>query len=109
MFTEERPIQRAAGMDRQHGWVQWDLRHVRYSAKTGELLRGHLPQSRGKHQIRDEDRPKHTPPGTQYLLIRAGRAGSRIGTLCRKMHDEQGQVAVREFKVCWRWPRSTVR
>jgi transposase len=79
--------------------VQWDPRHVRLlHPKTGELLREHLPQSRGKHQIKDEDRPKHTPPGTQYLLIRAGRAGSQIGTLCRKMYDEQGQVAVRRIQ-----------
>jgi transposase len=79
--------------------VQWDLRHVRLlHPKTGELLREHLPQVRGKHQIKDEDRPKQTPPGTLYLLIRAGRAGSQIGALCRKMYDEQGQVAVRRIQ-----------
>jgi transposase len=79
--------------------VQWDLRHVRLlHPKTGELLREHLPQVRGKHQIKDEDRPKQTPPGTQYLLTRAGRAGQQIGALCRKMYDEQGQVAVRRIQ-----------
>jgi len=79
--------------------VQWDLRHVRLlHPQTGELLREHLPQVRGKHQIKDEDRPKQTPPGTQYLLTRAGRAGQQIGVLCRKMYDEQGQIAVRRIQ-----------
>src|SRR5881227_2758144 len=45
--------------------VQWDHRYVRLlHPQTGELLREHLPQVRGKHQIKDEDRPKQTPPGT---------------------------------------------
>jgi transposase len=79
--------------------VQWDLRHVRLlHPQTGELLREHLPQVRGKHQIKDEDRPKQTPPGTQYLLTRAGRTGQQIGALCRKMYGEQGQIAVRRIQ-----------
>ena len=79
--------------------VQWDLRHVRLlHPQTGELLREHLPQVRGKHQIKDEDRPKQTPPGTQYLLTRAGRAGPQIVALCRKMYGEQGQIAVRRIQ-----------
>jgi len=54
--------------------VQWDLRHVRLlHPQTGELLREHLPQVRGKHRIQDEDRPKQTPPGTQHLSLRADR------------------------------------
>jgi len=61
-------------------------------------LREHLPQVRGKHPIQDEDRPKQTPPGTQYLLTRAGRAGRQIGALCRKMYGEQGQIAVRRMQ-----------
>jgi transposase len=79
--------------------VQWDLRHVRLlHPQTGELLREHLHQVRGKHQIKDEDRPNQTPPGTQYLLTRAGRAGQQIGALCRKMYGEQGQIAVRRIQ-----------
>lgn len=79
--------------------VQWDLRHVRLlHPQTGELLREHLPQMRGKHQIKDEDRPKQTPPGTQYLLLRADRAGSQMGALCRGMYGEQGQIAVRRIQ-----------
>lgn len=66
--------------------------------QTGELLREHLPQVRGRHRIKDEDRPKHTPPGTQYLLLRAGRAGPQIGAVCRRMYEEQGPEAVRRIQ-----------
>ena len=79
--------------------VQWDHRYVRLlHPQTGELLREHLPQVRGKHRIKDEDRPKHTPPGIQHLLLRAGRAGQQIGVVCRKMYEEEGQVAVRRIQ-----------
>src|SRR5438309_3691162 len=79
--------------------VQWDHRYVRLlHPQTGELLREHLPQVRGKHRIKDEDRPKQTPPGTQYLLLRAGRAGQQIGAVCRRMYAEEGQVAVRRIQ-----------
>jgi hypothetical protein len=79
--------------------VQWDHRCVRLlHPQTGELLREHLPQVRGKHRIKDEDRPKQTPPGTQHLLLRAGRAGQQIGVVCRRMYEEEGQVAVRRIQ-----------
>jgi len=79
--------------------VQWDLRQVRLlHPQTGELLREHLRQERGKHRIQDEDRPKHTPPGTQHLLLRATRIGTQIGALCHAMHDQQGQAAVRRIQ-----------
>src|SRR5712692_10142982 len=79
--------------------VQWDLRHVRLlHPQTGELLREHLRQARGRHRIKDEDRPKQTPPGTQYLLLRAGRAGEHMGAVCRRMYEEEGQVAVRRIQ-----------
>jgi len=79
--------------------VQWDLRHVRLlHPQTGALLREHLRQERGKHRIQDQDRPKHTPPGTQHLLLRADRTGAQVGALCRAMHDEQGQAAVRRIQ-----------
>jgi transposase len=79
--------------------VQWDHRYVRLlHPQTGELLREHLPQVRGKHRIKDEDRPKQTPPGTQHLLLRAGRAGQQIGVMCRRMYEAEGQVAVRRIQ-----------
>ena len=79
--------------------VQWDLRQVRLlHPQTGALLREHLRQERGKHRIKDEDRPKHTPPGTQHLLLRATRIGTQIGAFCHAMHDQQGQEAVRRIQ-----------
>jgi transposase len=78
--------------------VQWDLRHVRLlNPGTGQLLREHLRQARGGHRIQDQDRPKHTPLGTQQLLCRADHAGEQIGVLCRGMHREHGETAVRRI------------
>jgi len=76
--------------------VQWDVRHVRLlNPSTGQLLREHLRQARGGHRIQDRDRPTHTPLSTQQLLCRADHAGSQIGALCRGMHREYGEAAVR--------------
>jgi hypothetical protein len=78
--------------------VQWDVRHVRLlNPVTGQLLREHLRQARGGHRIQEQDRPKHTPLGTQQLLDRADHAGQQIGALCRTMHQEQGEAAVRRI------------
>ena len=79
--------------------VQWDHHYVRLlHPLTGELLREHLTQARGKHRIKEEDRPKQTPPGIQHLLLRAGRAGQQIGLACRSMYEEVGQEAVRRIQ-----------
>jgi hypothetical protein len=76
--------------------VQWDSGHVRLlNPQTGQLLREHLRQARGGHRIQDEDRPRKTPLGTQQLLSRADKAGPQIGALCRGMHREHGEIAVR--------------
>jgi transposase len=78
--------------------VQWDAERVRLlNPRTGELLREHLRQLRGGRRIQDEDLPKQTPPGTLQLLIRAGKAGKRIGALCEAMHHNDGQAAVRRI------------
>jgi transposase len=79
--------------------VQWDVRHVRLlNPSTGQLLREHLRQARGGHRIQDQDRPKQTPMGTQHLLCRADQAGEQIGALCRGMHREHGETAVRRIQ-----------
>jgi transposase len=79
--------------------VQWDGHSIRLlHPQTGQLLREHLPQTRGKHRIQDEDRPKHTPSGVQHLLLRAGRSGQQIGLACRSMYEEGGQEAVRRIQ-----------
>ncbi len=83
----------------RHVAVQWDGRHVRLlNPHTGQLLREHLRQARGGHRIQEQDRPRKTPLGTQQLLSRADQAGSQIGTLCRGMHREHGETAVRRVQ-----------
>jgi transposase len=78
--------------------VQWDSRQVRLlDPHTGQLLREHLLQTRGRHRIKDEDRPKQTPLTTLQLLSRADRAGAQIGALCRGMHQKDGETAVRRI------------
>ena len=79
--------------------VQWDAQRVRLlDPKTGQLLREHLRQTRGRHRIKDEDRPSKTPQGTLHLLNRAEQLGSQIGALCREMHRKQGEIAVRRIQ-----------
>jgi hypothetical protein len=56
-----------------------------------------LHQQRGKHRIQEQDRPQKTPLGTLALLGRADKAGAQIGAVCRAMHSEQGQTAVRRI------------
>jgi len=78
--------------------VQWNLTHVRLiDPLTGQLLREHLRQQRGRHRIKDEDRPSRTPLSTQQLLARAEKAGRNIGAVCQAMHRKYGQVAVRKI------------
>jgi transposase len=82
----------------RHVQVQWDSHQVRLmDPQTGQLLREHLLQVRGRHRIKDEDRPKQTPLTTLQLLSRADRAGAQIGALCRNMHQKDGQTAVRRI------------
>jgi hypothetical protein len=83
----------------RHVRVQWDSHQVRLmDPLTGQLLREHLRQSRGRHRIKEEDRPKKTPLGTLYLLCRADKAGAQIGALCRGMYQKDGETAVRRVQ-----------
>jgi transposase len=83
----------------RHVQVQWDSHQVRLmDPQSGQLLREHLRQARGRHRIKDEDRPKKTPLGTLQLLGRADKTGVQIGALCRGMHGEHGQTAVRRIQ-----------
>jgi len=83
----------------RHVQVQWDSHQVRLmDPQSGQLLREHLPQARGRHRIKDEDRPKKTPLGTLQLLSRADKTGGQIGALCRAMHSEHGPIAVRRIQ-----------
>ena len=78
--------------------VQWNDAHVRLiDPLSGQLLREHLRQQRGRHRIQDQDRPTRTPQSTQQLLRRAEIAGPHIGALCRAMHQSLGEEAVRRI------------
>jgi transposase len=78
--------------------VQWNGAHVRLiDPLTGQLLREHLRQQRGRHRIQEQDRPRRTPLGTQQLLHRAQTAGPHIGALCQALHRNQGEIAVRRI------------
>jgi len=78
--------------------VQWDGLHVRIlDPHTGALLREHVRQERGKRRMRDEDRPKRTPPTTLQLLARAKRAGQHVGDLCEAIHRHDGEAGVRRI------------
>ncbi len=78
--------------------VQWDELFVRLlDPKTGQLLREHVRQKRGRYRIKPEDHSKRTPLRTSQLLWRAGRAGAHIGTLCDAIHRQQGEVGVRRI------------
>jgi transposase len=78
--------------------VQWDGVRVRIlDPKTGQLLREHLRQERGRHRILDEDRPAKTPQTTTALLARTRICGKNIGVLCAEIHREGGEPAVRRI------------
>lgn len=79
--------------------VQFDGQHVRLlDPRTGQLLREHLRQQRGRHRIQPQDRPKQTPVGTAHLLGRATSGGPHIGGLCAALHRRDGEVAVRRIQ-----------
>ncbi|HEY0944257.1 MAG TPA: IS21 family transposase [Opitutaceae bacterium] len=79
--------------------VQWDERTVRLlDPRTGQLLREHLRQERGRHRIPDEDKPAHMLPSTTRLLARCEAAGSHIGALCQRMYRDEGVVAIRRIQ-----------
>jgi transposase len=79
--------------------VQWDNLHVRLlDPRTGQLLREHLREARGRRRIKDEDRPKHTPLGTVQLLERAARSGPNIGQFTKALFELQAEAAVRRIQ-----------
>jgi len=78
--------------------VQWDELHVRILCpKTGELLREHIRQKKGRRAMVAEDRPEKTPVGTVRLLSRACNAGESIGIVCQAIHHADGETGVRRI------------
>jgi transposase len=79
--------------------VQWDSERVRVlDPRTGQLLREHLHQGRGRHRIHEQDQPKRTPLPTIQLLARAERTGLHVGKLCRALYDKDAQPAIRRIQ-----------
>jgi len=79
-------------------WVQWDARHVRIlSAPHGQLLREHARQQPGRHRTAREDRPAPMPLRLYDILERARRAGAHIGTVCRLIHEREGDLGSRRI------------
>jgi transposase len=79
--------------------VQWDSLFVRLlDPKTGQLMREHLRQKRGRHGFDQRDLSPRTPPGVHQLLWRCEQASAHIGTFCRALHQSQGPVAVRRIQ-----------
>jgi len=79
-------------------WVQWDARHVRVlSTKDGQLLREHLRGQPGRHRTAREDRPAPTPKRLHEILQRAQRIGENIATLCREIHQREGDLGSRRI------------
>ena len=79
--------------------VQWDGIRVRLlDPRTGQLLREHLHQERGRHRIQEQDRAKRTPLGIVQLLARARQTGENIGTFCASLYERQGEAAVRRLQ-----------
>jgi transposase len=79
--------------------VQWDELRVRLlEQKTGELLREHIPQRRGRHRTKEEDKPTKTPATTEQLLRRARVAGKSIGALGAEIHRREGELGLRRVQ-----------
>jgi hypothetical protein len=78
--------------------VQWNTAQVRLiDPLTGQLLREHLRQQRGRHRIQEQDRPERTPSSTQQLPHRVAIAEAHMGALCQALHQRQGEMAVRRI------------
>jgi transposase len=78
--------------------VQWDGARVRLLApRTGELLREHRAQQRGRHRTDAQDQPKKTPSSTESVLSRARAAGQSTGTVAAEIHRRDGEPGVRRI------------
>jgi transposase len=79
--------------------VQWDGRVVRVmDPRSGQLLREHQAQERGRHRIPDQDKPAKTPRSTEQLLVRCGKIGAQLGALARQMYQRDGPIAIRRIQ-----------
>lgn len=78
--------------------VQWDGHVVRLlDVRSGELLREHRAQQRGRHRTHDADRPKRTPSSTDSVLLRARALGQSTGAVASEIHRHEGEPGVRRI------------
>lgn len=78
--------------------VQWDGQVVRVlHPRTGQLLREHRRQERGRHRIPDEDKPAQTPRSTAQLLARCGKIGPHVGAVAEQTYRRDGPVSIRRI------------
>ena len=78
--------------------VQWDGHVVRVlDPRTGQLLREHRSQERGRHRIPDEDKPAHTPRTTSQLLARCGKLGPHVGVVAEQTYRRDGPASIRRI------------
>jgi transposase len=78
--------------------VQWDGHVVRVlDPGTGQLLREHRGQQRGRHRISDEDKPAHTPRSTSQLLARCGKIGPHVGAVAEQIYRRDGPESLRRI------------
>lgn len=78
--------------------VQWDGYVVRVmDPRTGQLLREHRRQERGRHCIPDEDKPAQTPRSTAQLLARCGKIGPHAGTVAEQIYRRDGPASIRRI------------
>jgi hypothetical protein len=89
--------------------VQWDRLYVRLlDPQTGQLLREHLRQERGRHRIKEEDRPKRTPLGTVQLLARAEKIGTTSASSAQHYTRAKVSWPCAAFKASCRSTKSMV-
>ncbi len=89
----------SAGLDRPPGRcaVGRDVRAPARSAHRLCCCANIWDRSAARHRIRDEDRPRRTPPHTLRLLARAHKAGPNIGAVCDAIHHRQAEAGVRRI------------
>jgi hypothetical protein len=97
-------VTRSAYYGAPPGWigrrlrVQWDGARVRLlDPATGQLLREHLRQDRGRHGIHPDDAPSRTPATTVQPLHRARHVGRHIGALCDQIHRTDREIGVKRI------------
>jgi transposase len=78
--------------------VQWDGQVVRVmESRTGQLLREHRRQERGRYRIPDQDKPAKTPRSTEQLLTRCAQIGTQLGALAEQTYRRDGPESIRRI------------